>query len=272
MVDDCALLDSGRLINKYEAFWLKVHPHEDLILITRVHPAYTGDLDIFVESGFRYDAGGQVTPRAAYQRPLDQNILPFQPGQWLDIATYIPGDWLQTEDLAVTIIPYTPGGFYAPYFHKAFQGEYTFNTASDMTVTQPASYENGAFTLSGVNFTDAVDTDRITLGLQWYTDGRAKGDYRLFVHLYDDINQPPIAQTDTYPGNGTLPPGNWLPGFLHDTIEVDISKVPDGVYQLAIGFYNPYTNERLMPESAVYMVMPDGRLFLGEVEIKRNGG
>ena len=63
---------------------------------------------------------------------------------------------------------------------------------------------------------------------EWYTDGSAKGDYKVFVHLYDDINQPPAAQTDMRPGNGTLPPGNWLPGVLRDTITVDLQGISVG--------------------------------------------
>jgi hypothetical protein len=133
-----------------------------------------------------------------------------------------------------------------------------------------ATYQAGAFVLTNIDV--VVGKPDLNLNLNWYTEGSAEGDYRFFVHLYDDINQPPIAQHDDYPGNGTLPPGNWLPGVLNDTVVVDLNNVTPGTYQLAIGFYDPYTGERLMPESEVYEVSPDGRLFLGEVEVPEREG
>ena len=65
------------------------------------------------------------------------------------------------------------------------------------------------------------------------------------------------------PGNGTLPPGNWLPGVLRDTITVDLQGVPIGTYKVAIGMYDPVTFERLQPTGGD----ANGRLFIGEVEI-----
>jgi hypothetical protein len=49
---------------------------------------------------------------------------------------------------------------------------------------------------------------------------------------------------------------------------VATSDLQSGTYQLAIGFYNPNDpTDRLIPQSDVYEVTPDGRLWLGEVEI-----
>ena len=113
--------------------------------------------------------------------------------------------------------------------------------------------------------------NQLTLELDWYSDGNAQGDYKVFVHLYDDVDSPPVAQTDMYPGNGILPPGNWLPGTISDTIMVDLIDIPAGTYRLAIGFYNPSTFDRLLPDTARSDLLVDEvglRLFVGEVEIE----
>ena len=101
------------------------------------------------------------------------------------------------------------------------------------------------------------------VNFEWYTDGSAKGDYKVFVHLYGDTSKPPVAQLDMRPGNGTLPPGNWLPGVLRDTITVDLNGIPPGTYKVDIGMYDPVTFERLQPTHGD----EQGRLFIGEVKI-----
>src|SRR5262249_13226114 len=147
------------------------------------------------------------------------------------------------------IVPHTSDGFYMPYRHWLLQGDYI----PDKLDHQPnASFQNGAVSAyieCEADFISCSDSDslRIVPGLmvidfEWYTDGSAQGDYKLFVHVYGDVNQPPVAQSDGYPGGGTLPPGDWLPGVLHDTITVDLTAVPSGTYKVAIGLYNPYSN------------------------------
>ena len=104
---------------------------------------------------------------------------------------------------------------------------------------------------------------QLGLNLDWYTDGTAQGDYKVFVHILDENDQI-VAQADTYPGNGTLPPGNWLPGVLRDTIVVDLQNTPPGTYRVAIGMYDPYTFERLQPAGGD----DQNRFFIGDVEIE----
>jgi hypothetical protein len=127
-----------------------------------------------------------------------------------------------------------------------------------------ASYQDNAFFLS--DYSRQLSNGELELYFNWYSNGDAEGDYRFFVHLYSDVDLPPIVQHDAYPRSNT-PPGNWLPGPGPDHVMIDLSAVPPGTYTLAIGFYDPYTSERLMPESDVYQVSADGRLFLSEVEI-----
>ena len=127
-------------------------------------------------------------------------------------------------------------------------------------------------------FVYSETTRHLTLSLSWLSErGQWDVDYRMFVHVYADVNTPPVAQIDTFPGAVTMPPGNWLQS-IYDTITVDMSSVPSGVYQIAIGLYNPVTFVR-MPITPLYESSrdslgvqyvgdgSDGRLFIGEIEV-----
>jgi hypothetical protein len=106
----------------------------------------------------------------------------------------------------------------------------------------------------------------LLLGMRWYAQPQVAGDYRFFAHLYADADSPPVAQADRYVFHS--PPGNWPPGTFRTTLMVNLADVSPGIYQVAIGFYNPYTLERLMPESDILEINPDGRLFIGEIEVQ----
>jgi hypothetical protein len=241
-IDNCHVLDGGRLINDEESFTLATQPGEDLILVTRLHPHDSGTFDVYVN-------GEQVATR----------WIPAIPGQWLEVTALIPAR-LVTDRTAIRIVPHTPGGHYMPYYHWAYQGTYA-QTAPDES---EATFENGAIVLVSHDASIDQNTHKLTLNVDWATNGGTQGDYKVFVHLYADANQPPVAQADERPGQGTLPPGNWLPGVIHETIEVDLSQVPPGQYRLAIGLYNPLTNERLAPSGGD----TQNRLFLQTVEIR----
>ena len=79
-----------------------------------------------------------------------------------------------------------------------------------------------------------------------------------------------MVQWDNYPGNGTLPPGNWLAGTRHDTISLNTADLDHGNYRLMIGFYDSITHNRLMPVSnnEAITILNDGRLVLQDVEIE----
>ena len=89
----------------------------------------------------------------------------------------------------------------------------------------------------------------------------------LILGLYNEAGEL-VAQTDERPGDGALPPGNWLPGIIHDTMEVDVNSVQPGRYQVAIGLYDPISFERLAPSTGGDA---ENRLFIGEVEIPADG-
>jgi hypothetical protein len=254
----CTVLDGGRYINKRETFELaNLNTQQDLLLVTRLHTLYSGTLDIF--------ANGQY---------VDTQIITEQPGNLNEISTIIPANLLSSTTL-IEIIPTLAQGFYIPYYHAAYQinFQYPENTKPILAV-----YQNTNFSLIFNRYSIENHLLRdlsLYIETDWFSDGHAEGDYRRFVHLYDNINQPPLAQSDGYVTGfkgfanleNPLPPGNWLPGTISDRIRIDINHVPPGTYSVAIGFYNPQTGERLVPTSDRYEVSPDGRLWLGEVTI-----
>ncbi|GAB5490004.1 MAG: hypothetical protein Phog2KO_02190 [Phototrophicaceae bacterium] len=246
-------VDGLRLINGYEQFtFYNVDTTLDALLVTRVHSANSGTIDIYIN-----------------QDLFQSRVIPQNAGNWLDLPTLIPANML-TETLTVEIRPQITDGFYMPAYHQLSQFEFETPQSSD---TYMASFQDNHLRLVDMSPRfDARYGFQLVLGWEVET---GEGDYRLFVHLYDDINQPPLAQDDDYlngntvnaAGSQTL--GNLLPSQFTDVMTLDTTHLPAGTYQLAIGFYNPNDpTDRLIPESDVYEVSPDGRLWLGEVEIE----
>ncbi len=156
-------------------------------------------------------------------------------------------------------------GHYSPYYHWFYQGTYQQASATSLYATFGQS-----IALVGAPFAYFVDTHSLKVVLVWQLNGPAPTtDIKVFVHLYDQdhLNSPPIAQVpDQRPGQGTLPPANWLPGILQDTYEIKVPPdVKPGTYSVAIGLYDAVTQQRLP-------VTGDGsdkdqRLFIGTLTI-----
>ncbi|MCL4251512.1 MAG: hypothetical protein KJ065_25395 [Anaerolineae bacterium] len=251
--DACTPMDGGRRINAEEAFTLRTRPGEDLILITRMHPAHAGAFDVY--------ANGQLAAT---------RVLPFLPGSWLEIATFIPAVSVTSDQTQIRIVPQLSEGDYVPYRHWAWQGNYQGDVLTDQSAA--AIYQDGAFSLARTAIQQ--NGEGLSVELDWRSDGAATGDWIAFVHLYPEGDETRvITQTDRRPGNGTLPPGDWLPGALNDRFVVDLAGVPPGRYEVATGFYDPITFERLIPALTAaappaYRVTDDGRLFIGTIEVE----
>ena len=220
----CTVTDGGRRINAEEIFTLPVEPGQAHVLITRLHPGTRGTFDVYADGEF-----------------IATRWIPDYPGRWLEVATYLPATTADTID--IRIAPQVEGGYYMPYYHWL----YTADTPTNTDTEPLATFQDGAFALQAADLTQAGQT--VTLDLNWQTNGVPVGDYKLFVHLYDDIHAQPVQQLDTYAGNDTLPVGNWPPGVFSDQIMVDLSAIAPGTYAVAIGFYDPNTFERLHPTS-----------------------
>ncbi len=247
-VQSCTVLDGGRRIDHYEAFTLSLTPGEDALLVTRLHPRWRGTFNIYANGEF-----------------VATRWIPEIPGRWLEVPTLIPGA-LVSEQTRVRIVPDVPGGYYMPYRHFAYQGLADPHPWLDNTPL--IAWQDGAITLTHI---DRQQRDQqLALWFHWYTDGSARGDYVFFVHVYDDLDAPPVRQLDQRPAANTLPPGNWIPGIFVDPVVVDLADLPAGRYRVAFGFYDAISGERLLsaPPGGDYEVTPDGRiLFADEIEI-----
>ncbi|MEO0596750.1 MAG: hypothetical protein AAF126_11605 [Chloroflexota bacterium] len=187
----------------------------------------------------------------------------------------------------IRIEPQFEVGFYQPvchslvaYYEQATRASYPFDddTFVSDSIESLADFQDNAFNLVNADLNFDSDTELfistdgrtyLTPHISFYVPAfETEGDYLFFVHVYGNRESAPVAQQDEYFGG--LPVGNWLPGMMfNDPLLIDITDVPTGTYEVAIGFYNPQDpTDRLIPESDVYEVTPDGRLWLGEVEIE----
>ncbi len=220
----------------------------DALLVTRVHARSAGTLTIYAD-----------------ETRLAERWIPAIPGAWFDVPTRIPANNLSDNTVAIRIEATVTDGLYMPALHEVYSLHETNRYTSAASLTETiATFQDGAFGLLLSDVT--LDNERLSVSLSTVTpDGQAAGDYRFFLHLYDDINAPPVAQTDTYFG-GQLP-GNWLAGTLSDTFMLDVSGLDAGTYQLAAGFYGTAApHERLIP--AGDNNSSNGRIWLQEVEIE----
>lgn len=237
------VLDGGRALNGEESFTVTgLDPELGALLITRVHSSSAGSLEIYANDAL-----------------VARRVLIALPGEWLELATLIPSD-LVREQTVIRVVPLADT-VYQPYRHWVYSIEAPDLSDPDAAL---ASYQNGAFFLLDIQ--TEQQGDLLLVDLRWLNTGEATGNYRLFVHLYDNVDQPPVAQWDGYLA-GSLPPGNWLPGVREDRIVVDLDAIPPGRLELAIGFYDPQTFNRLEPANLAASEVRDGRLFIGEIAI-----
>jgi hypothetical protein len=247
--ENCSVIDGGRRINGEEAFMVHLDPQlGDAVLITRLHPANRGMFDIYVNDQF-----------------VARRWIPEIPGRWLDVATVISSDLISSET-RIRIIPAVDGGYYMPYYHWVVQDVGQFEVYEDPPLV---TYQEAAIVLTDLR--QSRVENRLQLDMTWQSNGQAQGDYRLFVHVYDQLDSEPVAQADGYVRGGLLP-GNWLPGMITDTIMVDLEALPSDTYTLAVGFYESTTFERLLPvllvERVGWWVDEAGqRLIIGDIAI-----
>jgi hypothetical protein len=124
----------------------------------------------------------------------------------------------------------------------------------------------------GARFGDVIELAGYDLGrgregldltLYWQALSTPDQHYMLFVHLADPQTGEPMSQVDTMPRGFTYPTGQWAPGeIVVDKIELPTQDVPPGRYELAIGWYDPETKQRLEAVSPEGVPMPDNRFLL----------
>ena len=89
------------------------------------------------------------------------------------------------------------------------------------------------------------EPNALRLTLHWQALRRL--DYtKVFVHLYEAQSRALVAQQDVVPRGWTYPTNWWESGeVVSDEIALPLEGVPAGVYQIAVGAYDPDTLERL---------------------------
>lgn len=241
-----------RLINEFEEFTIQLDETIDypVMLVTQVHTASAGTINIYANDAL-----------------IDTQWIPEGPGGRLNISTAIP-EYLYEDTINIRIVPYIEDGYYMPICHTVRQ----FFSVPSYDSEPLANYQNDAVSLMDFGTRTLPEAPQLlTIDFIWYIgETHPEGDYKFFAHLYDNRDEIPVLQWDGYFTG--MPLGNWQRGILvepYSHMVFDTTHLPAGTYQLAIGFYNPNDpTDRLIPESDVYEVSPDGRLWLGEVEIE----
>lgn len=241
---ECRLLDGGRRINGTERFTMQAQPAQPALLLSRIHAAHSGSATVYVN-------GARIA----------DFTLPFIAGEWSEVGVYIPAEQV-TSALTIEIVPDVPNGHYMPYYHWLYQG-----TAPATVPTPEPLATFGEIQLLALNITQ--DEARLIVESRWQHPTHTPQDARAFLHIYDDENAPPVLQADRYLAYPDLPPGNWLPQPIDDTIELDISALPRGrSYKVVLGFYDAITQQRLVITSSVYDTLDESRLWVETLEVE----
>jgi hypothetical protein len=234
---DAKFLDGGRRVNR-EQFTIRTTPNQELFWMIRVHPRSTAHLTLYADD---QRVGALV-------QPGDLG------GRWLEIAAIIPARYIRNSETRLRVQA-EPGEVYQPYQHWFYQSATAYQP--EIVPTLPPLHVDFA---PGVRLLGARATRNgaeLILETEWQALPDApRTDGKIFVHVYKDPDQPPVAQMDTRAGNGALPPANWLPGIVRERYLLTLPSATDA-YQLAIGLYNPQNNQR-------YPIVSNGqdRLFI----------
>jgi hypothetical protein len=247
---ECTAVDGGRVLNGGERFTLpRIAPDQGYLLVLRAQAASPARL------------------RVGCDDTIDTLAMPEIPGKWVEVFFWIPPGTLDPDHprLCVTSVG---GDKYYSYRYWIYAGSGTWSSSAPPQDVRASFVEpDGSAAAELVEASVEQTAQGLSLRLTWNSDGRLTRDGKLFVHLYADPQQPPVAQIDVWPGYGVLPPANWLNGTWSETVFLPLAGVSPGTYRLAVGLYDPVSSQR-------YTVLvggrPDasGRLFLGGITIK----
>jgi len=111
-------------------------------------------------------------------------------------------------------------------------------------------------------------SSELDVTLYWQALLAGSEDYYHFAHLVDPVTGQIVAQHDSMPMNGTYPTSQWAEGeIVADRIALDISQVPAGDYELALGLYRISDGSfpRLIVVDEQGIQLPADRLTLPEI-------
>lgn len=242
--ESCRWRDGGRVMSGTESFTLSAPESGDLMLLSVYHAPTPVTMTVRVD-------GDDLATRT----------LPAIPGQFIVVPTRLPardrGGGLRIE------VDYSHASqVVTPYWHGVY--------AAVPLSTASVSIE---FAQAGVGVEPEIarDGDILTVSMDFLNEGGATGDYRRFVHVYAQLDQPPVLQDDAYPGGGALPPGIMPLGTTSDQVVLDLAALPAGRYTVAIGLYSPLTGVRTPPSVMCCWTVDADRVLIGEVVIGDDG-
>jgi hypothetical protein len=247
---DCTAVDGGRILDGGERFTLpRIAPDQGYLLVLRAQAASPARL------------------RVGCDDTLDTLAVPGIPGKWVEVVFWIPPGVLDPGHprLCVTSVG---GDKYYSYRYWIYAGSDAWSASAVPQAIRASFVEPGGSAAADlVEASVKQTTQDLEVHFTWNSDGTLTRDGKLFIHLYADPAQSPVAQIDVWPGSGVLPPANWLSGTWSETVFLPLEGVPPGTYQLAVGLYDPVSSQRytVLGSSAADA---SGRLFLGEIEVK----
>jgi len=245
----CRVTDGGRLLTGGEAFTIRAEKGRDLVWIIRVQAQYALKLRLY-----------------AADQLIGVRAVPEIKGRWIEIASLVPRHLIASDSLSLRVEAdgLAENGFYLPYYHWFYQGEYrrdelagAFATFADSIALHSASaiYE--------------PTTRTLRLDLSWSLLRQAPFDAVVFMHVYDESGALiEAAQRDQRVGQGALPPANWLPDRRYQERHVLQlpADLPQGVYRVAVGLYDPITLRRYAAHGST--ADADQRVFIGAFTIR----
>ncbi|NDJ87024.1 MAG: hypothetical protein GYB66_14185 [Chloroflexi bacterium] len=239
MADECLMTDGQRRITGGEEWTLPDAGDADYYLVVlRAHaesPAY-----LFL---------GCDAIRST-------KVVPQRPGLWVEIPFLLPAEagrfCLKTDQI------------YHPATYTVYTGDYPAIEPPEAVIARLVD-PVAAGRISLVDVSTAMTDAEVAVSVQWFSQGDLTQDGKVFLHLYDHPDEPPLRQIDVWPQDDTLPPANWLPGYMTEVYRLSLDGLPPGTYPVALGMFEPNTGKRYT------VVRGDGRqtdrLFVGEVQI-----
>lgn len=140
-------------------------------------------------------------------------------------------------------------------------------------LAQPIDFidANGQPIISLLSYQLAGDQESLTLN--WQANAAIEIDYTVFIQAWSTAGVAQVglgtyaAGFDGPPRQGDYPTSLWRPGdIVVDTHPLDLSRLPDGLYELIVGLYHPVNGERL-PAVSGGDPLPDYAVRAGALDI-----
>jgi hypothetical protein len=107
----------------------------------------------------------------------------------------------------------------------------------------------------------------VAITMYWQALTDLEKSYTAYFHLIDPETDTIVAQADIIPRGWSYPTDWWVRDeVVDDMVQIPIENVPEGRYELRIGWYDQGTGKRLKAVSDQLQVISDGSVILTEIE------